>query len=68
MVALEAYGSSQAMGQIGAAAAGLCHNHSNTRSKPHLQPMPQVGAMQDSQPTERGQRLNPHPHGYLLGS
>ena len=30
--------SSQASGQIGAAAASLCLSHSNTRSKPHLQP------------------------------
>ena len=30
------YGSSQARGQIGAAAAGLHHSHSNTRSEPHL--------------------------------
>ena len=28
-----AYGGSQARGQIGAAAAGLHHSHSNTRSK-----------------------------------
>ena len=32
------YGGSQARGRIGAAAAGLCHSHSNTRSKPHLRP------------------------------
>ena len=38
--ALAAYGSFQAQGQIGAAAASLCHSHSNTRSEPHLQPMP----------------------------
>ena len=35
-----AYGGSQARGRIGAVAAGLCHNHSNTRSKPCLQPKP----------------------------
>ena len=29
-------GSSQARGEIGAAAAGLCHSHSNTRSELHL--------------------------------
>ena len=28
-----AYGSSQARGQLGAVAAGLCHRHSNTRSE-----------------------------------
>ena len=32
----EAYGSSQARGLIGGAAAGLCHSHSNARSEPHL--------------------------------
>ena len=31
-----AHGSSQARGQIRAAAAGLCHGHSNTRSEPPL--------------------------------
>ena len=30
------YGSSWAKGQIEVAAAGLCHNHSNTGSEPHL--------------------------------
>lgn len=30
-----AYGSSQARGRIGAAAAGLCHSHSNARSLTH---------------------------------
>ena len=38
----KAYGSSQARGQIGAAAASLHHSHSNARSKPHPQPMPQL--------------------------
>ena len=39
-----AYGNSQARGQIGATAkaAGLCHNHSNVGSEPHLQPTPQL--------------------------
>ena len=40
-----AHGSSQTRGQIGAAAAILCHSHSNTRFKPHLQPTPQLVAM-----------------------
>ena len=31
-----AYGSFQTRGQIGAAAAGLCHKHSNAESEPHL--------------------------------
>ena len=39
-----AYGSSQAMGWVGAAAAGLCHSHSNSRSKPHLRPTLQLTA------------------------
>ena len=37
-----AYGSSQAMGQIRAVAAGLHQTHSNVGSKPHLQPTPQL--------------------------
>ena len=32
------YGSSQARGEIRAAAAGLHHSHSDTGSEPHLQP------------------------------
>ena len=36
MAAPMTYGSSQARGQIEAAAAGLDHSHSNTRSEPHL--------------------------------
>ena len=46
----EAYGSSQAKGQIGATAAGLHHSHSHMGSEPHLQPTPQLTAM----PTEWG--------------
>ena len=42
-----AYGSSQGRGQIRAAAASLYHNHSNTRSQPRLQPIPQLRAVQD---------------------
>ena len=41
---LAAYGSSQARGQIGAAAAGLQHSHSKARSKPWLWPTPQLTA------------------------
>ena len=44
---LSAYGGSQARGPIGAVAAGLHHSHSNTRSKPCVQPTPQLPAMQD---------------------
>jgi len=42
-----AYGSFQARDQIGAAAAGLCHRHSNTGSEPHLQPTLHLVAMLD---------------------
>ena len=38
----EAYGGSQARGQIRATAAGLCHSHRNARSEPYLQPTPQL--------------------------
>ena len=44
-----AYGSSQARGQIGAAPAGLYH--SNTGSKPTLQPTPQLTATPDLNPS-----------------
>ena len=39
-----AYGGSLAGGLIGATAAGLHHSHSNTRSKLHLRPTPQLKA------------------------
>ena len=61
-----AYGSSQARGQIEATAACLHHSHSNSGSEQCLQLTPQLMAMLDSQPTERGQGLNWHPHGYQL--
>ena len=38
--------------------------HSNSGSELHPQPTPQLTATQDPQPTERGQELNPSPHGY----
>ena len=41
------YGSSQARGQIGPAAAGLHHSHSNTGSKLCLRPTLQLTAMPD---------------------
>jgi len=41
-----AYGSTQARGQIWAAAASLRHSHSNARSELHLLPIPQLRAMQ----------------------
>ena len=59
-----AYGSSQAKGQIRATAAGLHHSHSNVGSEPSLWPTPQLTARLDPQPTDLGQELNLHPHGY----
>ena len=47
-----AYGSSQARGQIGAAAAGLHHSHSNVGSMLRLQPTPQLMATLDPSPTD----------------
>ena len=58
-----AYGGSQARGLIGAVATGLRQSHSNVGSEPRLQPTPQLTAMLDPQPTERGQGLNPQPQG-----
>ena len=40
------FGSSQARGRIGAAAAGLHHSRCNVGSKPRLQPTPQLRATQ----------------------
>ena len=60
----EAYGSSQGRGWIGATTAGLHHSHSNTGSEPRLPSTPQLMATPDPQPTEQGQGLTPHPHGY----
>ena len=45
--ALMPYGGSQARGLIRAVAAGLHQSHSNTGSKPHLQPTPQLMATPD---------------------
>ena len=42
-----AYGGSQARGQIGAVATGLCQSHSNAGSEPRLQPTPQLTATPD---------------------
>ena len=63
-----ACGSSKVRGQIRAAAVSLHHSHSNVGSELHLQSVPQLTAMPDPSPAEQGQRLNPHPHGYWLGS
>ena len=54
--ALVAYGSSQAKGQIGAAAVGLQYSHGNIRWEPHLQP---ISACSNS---ESGQVSNPKPY------
>ena len=43
----EVYGSFQARGQIRATLASLHHSHSNTGSKLHLPPTPQLTAMLD---------------------
>ena len=67
MAAPAAYGGSQARGQIGAAAAGLYHSHSNTGSEPCLRPTPQLMAMLDIQPAEQGQGSNLRPHGCQSG-
>ena len=62
-----AHESSQARGQIGAAATGPPHSHSNAGSEPHPWPTPQVTATLDPQPTERGQGLNSRLHGHQSG-
>ena len=54
-----AYGGSQARGQMGAVATGLCRNHSHTRSEQRLQPTPELMAIPDPLPTEQGQGSNP---------
>ena len=57
-----AYGGSQATGPVRAIAASLHHSHSNAGSRPHLRPTPQLTAMPDPYPTERGQGSNRQPH------
>ena len=47
MATPEAYGSSQARGQIGAVAAGLHHSHSNIRPESPLSPTPQLTGTPD---------------------
>ena len=56
-------GSSQARGRIVAAVASLHHSHSHMGFEPCRQPVLQLTAMQDLQPTEQGQGSNLHPHG-----
>ena len=48
-----AHGSSQARGQIRPTAAGLHHSHSNKGSEPRMQPIPQLMATLDPQPTHQ---------------
>ena len=62
------HGGFQARGPVGTVVAGLSQSHSNEGSEPHLLPTPQLMAMLDAQPTDRGQGLNPHAHGCWLGS
>ena len=45
-------GSSQARGQMGAAAASLWYSHSSVGSEPCLRPTPLLKATPDAQPTE----------------
>ena len=52
------YGGSQARDRIGATAAGLRRSHSNAGIELRLQPTPQLTAMPDARPTERGQGSN----------
>uniref|UniRef100_A0A8D0LDK1 Prefoldin subunit 4 n=1 Tax=Sus scrofa TaxID=9823 RepID=A0A8D0LDK1_PIG len=56
--AFVACGSSQARGQIGAAPAGLSHSHSNARSEPPLQPLPQLAAEDVNVTFEDQQKIN----------
>ena len=49
----EAYQSSRARGQIRAAAARLCHSHSNAGSQQCLQPTPQLTATPDPDPLSK---------------
>ena len=46
-VSFTTYGGGQARGQIRATAASLHHSHSNARSKPRLQPTPQLMVIPD---------------------
>ena len=58
-----AYGSFRARGQMGAAAAGLCHSHSKTRSKLRLWSTPRP---QQREITKWAQGSNPHPSWILV--
>ena len=47
------YGGPQARGWNRTTAASLCHSHSNTRSKPHVQPTLQLIAMLETHPLSK---------------
>ena len=66
MAAPVAHRSSQARGLVGAATAGLHHSHGNPGFELYLQPVLQLAAMPDPQPTERGQGLNLYAHGHYV--
>ena len=53
---------------VKSAAAGLHQGLSSTGSEPHLRLIPQLTAVLVSGPTDRGQGLNPNPHGYSSDS
>ena len=63
-----AYETSKFRDRVGAVAISRYHNHSNSGSELHLRPTLQLTAMQDPKPNAGDQGLNPHPHGYSLGS
>ena len=62
------YRSSQAKGRMRAAAAGLCHSHSNARLELCMQPAHSSWQHWIFNPNEQDQGSNLHPHGYKLGS
>ena len=62
-----AYGSSQARGWIGVAAAGLSHSHSNKGSQPHLRPTPQLNGNTESLTHWVGPGIEPTASWILVG-
>ena len=62
------YGSSQAKGWISPITASLRHSHTATWDLSPVWTFNAAHATLALQPTDRGQGLNPHPHGYQLGS
>ena len=59
-----ARGNSQARGQIGAVATGLCHSQGNMGSEPGLQLTPQLVAMLDPLTHRARPGITLHPQGY----